>query len=55
LGHPVKSHYGFVGLTWVNVGEYKYLKRTCQLHFQDQSEREKCVHVMKARDSESAD
>ena len=42
-------------VTCVNVGGYKCLKGTCQLHLQDQSEREKCVHDMKACDTEGAD
>ena len=33
-------------VTCVNVGGYKCLKRTCQLHLQDKNERERCGHVL---------
>ena len=32
-------------MTYVNAGGFKCLKGTCQLHLQDQSERERCVRL----------
>jgi len=42
-------------VTCVNVGGYRCLKGTSQLHLQDQSERENCGHVIWACDTEGAD